>query len=388
MHLSIANRALLRGMLAGTVVLAATSACSRSDRADSGRDTTQTATAVTPSDTAGVAATQPTPADTVSPPSTPSRAAPAPTPQDSTPSGYRAMKPSKAARTDTVAVGDSAQGGKTGERLESTQATPQANEDTLTNQPESDRIRPPEDSSETVGAVTGDSAAAGAPEMARDTSTGLAQADTAAPVAQDTATVMATPDTATQVAADTTQVATDTVALHAEVDTAHADHAEVAVETPSDTAAIKAQADTSAVVGDSTEIGKTGDRIEPNQASAEANADTLAVESERVRPPEDSTEVLGDVTTDQNVAKAEETQKAQSDVSADSAAVAAAGVQSNANMATGADAVALVTREGQRCLVKDPAESREVNWDLAESPATMNPCGTGTMTLPRVQTEK
>ncbi|HVD33586.1 MAG TPA: hypothetical protein VNC19_08430, partial [Gemmatimonadales bacterium] len=51
MNLSMHNPTLLRGILAGAVVLAGVSACSRSDRAGTGRDTTQSgATAVEPSD--------------------------------------------------------------------------------------------------------------------------------------------------------------------------------------------------------------------------------------------------------------------------------------------------------------------------------------------------
>jgi hypothetical protein len=74
--------------------------------------------------------------------------------------------------------------------------------------------------------------------------------------------------------------------------------------------------------------------------------------------------------------------------SADTAAVAAAQVPSTGNIATGPEAVALISREGRRCTVVDPDRSQDAQWDLASSPATMNPCGTGTMTLPRVQTEK
>jgi hypothetical protein len=63
--------------------------------------------------------------------------------------------------------------------------------------------------------------------------------------------------------------------------------------------------------------------------------------------------------------------------------VGAAQVPSTGNIATGADAVALMTREGEPCRVEN---SRDVQWDLASSPATLNPCGSGTMTLPKVQT--
>ena len=65
-------------------------------------------------------------------------------------------------------------------------------------------------------------------------------------------------------------------------------------------------------------------------------------------------------------------------------------VESSADTALGVcDAVAQVTREGRRCAVVQTEESEEdIRWDLAGSPATINPCGTGTMTLPRIQTEE
>ena len=51
-----------------------------------------------------------------------------------------------------------------------------------------------------------------------------------------------------------------------------------------------------------------------------------------------------------------------------------------------AEAVAGMTRSGERCTVAATDEHRGVLWDLASSPATLNPCGTGTMTLPKVWT--
>jgi hypothetical protein len=208
---------------------------------------------------------------------------------------------------DTVIVGDSAEIGKTGERIEPTQSSEQANADTLTTQTESDRVRPPEDSTETLGNVTtgdsmsaaGDTAVTGSAEMARDTSTALAQADTMAEVQVDTTT---------QVTHNSTQVGADTGA------------------------AIQAQVDTTT---------------------------TLAQDTERVRPPEDSVEA------------------------------AAAGVRTSGNVVTGGAAVATLTREGRPCAVVQTEESeQDIRWDMASSPATMNPCGTGTMTLSRIQTKE
>ena len=114
MYLSTHNRVLLRGLLAGAMVLTGASACSRSDRADRGRDTTpvgETGAAVQP-DTQPTATTQPS-TRPVPPPSAPRRqrphrqqaTAPRPSSQSSVPSvvdstgetsdygvsGYRAM---------------------------------------------------------------------------------------------------------------------------------------------------------------------------------------------------------------------------------------------------------------------------------------------------------
>jgi hypothetical protein len=394
MHFTIYNRALLRGTIAGAVVLAGASACSRSDRAEAGRDTTQTAQsapAVTPADSQTVTATHPAATDTAVPAANAAATSEMASRKSETPrstpkpaakvSGYQAMghdtststdtvstetslsagaPADSSVRTDSVLVGDSTQIGKPGDRLDGAEASHQANADTSANRTESDRVRPPEDSSETIGvtadtaqgaAVSNDSAVAGDTAMARDTSSVLAQADT----------------TATQTQADTVAVTSaDTAAIQVRVDTTTADQqTEVAVET---------SADTLAVAEDSTQAGKVGERLEPAEASPEANADTLATETERIRPAEDSIEVLGQVNSD------------RADAAADTSAVGAAAVQSTGNIATGADAVGLITREGQRCAVLNDDRSRDAQWDLASSPATMNPCGTGTMTLPRVRT--
>jgi hypothetical protein len=410
MRLSNYHRELFRGILAGAVVLTVGSACSRSDRADAGRDTTltnQTGVAGSAADSQSMRATQPTAPDSVAPSTdtgvssavterasrSPSRLRAA-APSDTQPAGYQAMGresdtsttdtastemsgaatdtssvPTEASadsaqgRTDTVAVGDSAEIGKPGERVESTEASQQANADTLANRSESDRIRPPEDSSEAIGVATGadseaaagkDSTVSGAAEMARDTSTVLAQADTAGQAPMDTAG----------------QNPSDTAAVQARVDTTTSEQqTEVAVETPADSAT---------VVGDSAETGKPGERLDSTEVTAQANSDTLANNADRIRPPEDSTELVGKVNTDRA--------DARSDAGADAQPVGAAGVQSTGNIVTGAEAVALMTREGRHCEVLSGDKSRDAQWDLAGSPASMNPCGTGTMTLPRVQT--
>jgi len=379
MHLPTRNRALLRGMVAGAVVLAAASACSRPDRADAGRDTTQASqpsAAAAPADSQSIAASaNPAPgsSDTTVAASNPAPKAtsrvskPTPAPRttataDTRPAGYQAMgRDSTAGAKDgsssTIAVGDSAEIGKPGERITSTETSHQANADTLASASDSTRIRPPAESSavatttDSNASASNDSSVAGSTEMARDTSKVLAKADST--------TAQPTADTAARTSADTG-------AIGVKMDTATADQqTQVAVEAPADTAV---------AAPDSAEAGKTGDRLEATAASPEANADTLSDTAERIRPPEDSTETLGQVNRD------------STEVGADTAAAGAAGVEPTGNMATGDEAVALIGREGQRCAVLSSDKRRDAQWDLAGSPATMNPCGTGTMTLPRVQT--
>ena len=62
----------------------------------------------------------------------------------------------------------------------------------------------------------------------------------------------------------------------------------------------------------------------------------------------------------------------------------AAGAAPIGGTVTGIDAVSLMSRAGARCVVKD--DSSDVYWDLSDSPAALNPCGSGTMTLSLVRT--
>jgi hypothetical protein len=410
MRLRIHSGTLLGGLTAGALLLAGTSACSR-DRTSGTDSQTQTG-AATSADTQQ-RTVQP---DTARPTSTDTAIGLAMAPgtkrpagvkdsaetrhpvthtRDTGVSGYRAMgqdtsfvdttnhpsqvapsdttqaspdaavQPNQAGATDstqpsqdTVVVGDSSNVGKTGNRLEPTQSSEQGNADTLANQPGSDRVRPPEDSTETVGVTSG---------MARDTTTALAQADTAAPAPSDSAppvTVQA--DTAPAHSDTSSQMAADTSAIQVQVDT---QQTEVAQQAPSDTTAVQAQVDTSTqaqvdTVGQQTEMAQ---RAPVDSAQAQAQADTTTIAAT------DSAEVIA--------------QQPTQAVETDAAEVGAADV-STANMATGAEAVALVSREGRRCTVVDAEEDKDARWDLASSPATMNPCGTGTMTLTRVQSEK
>jgi hypothetical protein len=361
MLLTIHNRALLRGMLAGAVTLGGVSACSRSDRADAGPDTTQTGAAAT-ADTQPSAATQPAMTDTAAAPAPDTGAA---TPQIATPTPKAKPSQPAAEPKDTTPP--------TGEGVSGYRAMGHDTTDTSVAATTSDTA-----ATEMAGAAVdtseGDTVAVGAEIAAADTTAAPGEiTDTAAagyePMARDTSVALAQGDTAGQVQSDTiVQPEADTAAIQVQVDTTTEAETQLAVEDLPDTVT---------VVGDSSSVDQPGPRAEEDTLSQKADSLAQYHEAERVRPPEDSTETLGQVTADQPNYDVE----AVGDADAD--AVGAAPVQSTGNIATGADAVALMTREGEPCRVED---SRDVQWDLASSPATLNPCGSGTMTLPKVQT--
>jgi hypothetical protein len=296
MNLSMHNQALLRGILAGAVVLSGASACSRSDRVGAARDTTQSgATALTPSDgqtspsapqpSAG-AATQPS-GDTAM---TTVRDTARATAQTRTPHRRTTPSSTRTRQDTTVRSGEAAVSGYRG-----------MERDTASAEMAGTGAATPLDSAGVTSdyALTTDTTTAGYSEMARDTSPAAGRGDTAAVAVADTTT--------------------------------------------------PAESDT-------------------------ATADTLQDNSGRIRPPEDSTEIAGNVTSDND--RAEPTSR---EVPTD-----AAGAAPRGNAVTGIDAVSLMSRGGARCVVKD--DSSDVWWDMADSPAALNPCGTGTMTLSLVRT--
>jgi hypothetical protein len=178
-------------------------------------------------------------------------------------------------------------------------------------------------------------------------------------------------------------MARDTNSAAGRGDTAAVAVADMTTPAESDTAGIKVQMDTTrtdtlkVATADSADTAST--RSEPAAAQV-ANADTLQDNSDRIRPPEDSTEIQGNVTTDSarvagdNVATQSETERIRPPE--DSTEIR--------GTVTGIDAVSLMSRAGARCVVKD--DSGDVWWDMADSPAALNPCGTGTMTLSLVRT--
>jgi hypothetical protein len=105
-----------------------------------------------------------------------------------------------------------------------------------------------------------------------------------------------------------------------------------------------------------------------------------------IRPSEDSTEVLGRVTTDEtadeHVVRSDQETVAAAGNRTDEVGAAAVG-----GNVTSADAVALMSRQGLRCTVADPEANRAVRWDMADTPITANPCGLGSMVLSKIWTE-
>jgi hypothetical protein len=375
MNLSMPNQALLRGIVAGAVILSGVSACSRSDRADAGRDTTQTGAAVvTPPDTqTSVSPSQPSAGAAAQPSGDTVATAQTRTPQQ------RSTGRRDAGRDTTAKLGEEAVSGYRGMEQDTSVATGHTADSTQVSSDSAvSTARPDTGSAGAAGvaspydpsgvtadeAMTADTTAAGYSEMARDTSSAAGRGDTATVAVTDTTAPARSDSSSIQVRTDTT-----TVEAQAQADTT-ATHTDTLTVAASDSADIRdAEADTLQDNAgrirppeDSTEI--LGNVTTDSASSAKENVANLP-ESERIRPPEDSTEILGNVTSP-----------------ADSTDVAgAAAVGQNA---TGIDAVAVMSRAGARCIVKD--NSSEVWWDMADSPAALNPCGTGTMTLSLVRT--
>jgi len=288
------NCALLRGMLAGAVALTGT-ACSRSDRSERSQSGRDTSVVVWPDSSAR--------ASTSAQSNTP-RAETAP-PSDKDAAGYRSME------RDTMSI--------------------------------------PGQDSDSARVSAG--AAAGYSEMARDTSTVAEQADTAATPSGDVA-LQAPTHTSSRAEADGSAEAGVTVADAADT-TGNADRIHLAEDTTG--------------IADSTDVV-------------------------RIRPPEDSTEILGNVppdeagdeTADEQAVRPEDRETvAASEAPTDEVGAAAIG-----GNVTGAEAVALMGREGVRCAVVDPEANEAVRWDMSSTPVTLNPCGMGSMVLSRIWTSK
>jgi hypothetical protein len=429
MQVPISNRTLLRSLMSGAIVLLGASACSRSDRVESGSDNTAAIT----QDTAISGATQDasgTGQDRVTSDTTTrisentgSGAAAG----DTAPARVQSNAPRAATaspsndRPDTSGSAEPSTGGY------------RATERDTASQPESDSARVTEDTSETSlnqadtstvetagAAVTSDTTdtttmdtagAAGYAEMARDTTGGADQIDTTASAAaaadvQDSTMnagrvrpIEDSTETMGQVTTDTGNVAaiSDTVAaiaVRGDDTTGNAN----AQDTTMNAGRVRPIEDSMETMGqvttDTANVGVSSDTVPGDAAIAARGADTTG-NAGRIRPPEDSTEMQGNVSSAESagvnaadtadeapVGADRETQVASEDRTD---AVGAAAIDGTV---TGDDAVAMMTRQGEQCTVVDPESDEEVRWDMSSTPATLNPCGLGSMNLSKVWTEQ
>jgi hypothetical protein len=408
MLFSISNRVLLRGFLAGAVVIAGASACSRSDRTETASDTTAAVLPDTMSDQATTTpATPPSGADTAA--------------------GYRGMERDTSTAPDTTTIPP--EPADTARAITDTSETSAAPVDTTTSvesadaegevalQARVDTARAEADvtaevsvaaAGETdtaaIGDVSADTATAGYAEMARDTSTTPEQIDTIAQAEAADTMAQAEGDVALQatvdtVGADTTVDVSADVAVAAESDTAVivGDSAVAAQPDTSayghaDTAAIQAQADTTAevpaevAVETSPDVDTPGPRAKEDTISTKADSLAQYHEGEHVRSPEDSAEAYGYVSPEEDTGDASVSQEDQEDVAAAEAPTDEVGAAAIGGNVTGADAVASMTRQGVPCVVVDPESDETVRWDMSSTPVTLNPCGLGSMNLSKIWT--
>jgi hypothetical protein len=382
MQVPVSNT-LLRSLMWGAMVFLGANACSRSDRAESGSDNTASLT----QDTAISGATQDAPGtgqdraavDTATPTRENTGAGAAA--GDTAPARLQSNAPRASTASPSVERPDTSLPAKSG--AAGYRATAR---DTVA-QSESDSARVTEDTSETSlnqtdtsmvetagAAVTSDTvatdtmntaAAAGYTEMARDTTRGADQIDT----------------TASATAAAEVQDTTTNAGRVRPVE----DSTETVGQVTTDTGNVAAISDT--VAGD---------------AAIAARGDDTTGNAGRIRPPEDSTEMAGNVSSAESAGvnaadTADEAPVApgarESDTSDREIEVASedrtdsVGAAAMGGTVTGADAVVLMTRQGAQCHVVDPEADEDVRWDMSSTPATLNPCGLGSMNLSKVWTE-
>ena len=345
------NYALLRGLLVGAVVLASASACSRPDRTETGTNNTGNGAMV--ADTANSQdqsnAVMPPAGDTASAANADTNRATgtanAPRAETANPT------PESASRPDTSAAGYREMDGDTSTaEMAAPRDSARVTADSTMAPGEQSSVPPSDSAPMEVATPTTDDTSAAAPQgetpeaaaVPADSSVEMAGAAVQDWVA-DSATGYSEMrhDTSTTMASDTSASAVDTAV---------------------------ASSDTTVGVGDSANVARTGDRLDPVAASAEANDTLTRSEGTPVRPPEDSTEVYGNRTD--NAAPDE---------------VGAAAIGGNVN---GADAVALMTRQGVQCIVVDAESAQGDEVDMSDTPTTLNPCGLGSMVPTRIGTQQ
>lgn len=226
-------------------------------------------------------------------------------------------------------------------------------------------------------AATGDTAPARVPSNAPRAATAPSGSDTAAAgyraMERDTANLPES-DSA-RVTADSSETSQTTVDTNA-VETANA-------ALPADTVATATVEDTTAAAGYVAMARDTGATVD--QTIDKDSTEILGQVT-------DSTEILGNVNSNET-ADEEPVPASEQDSSLEGETVAASESQSDqvgaaaiGGTVTGAEAVALMTREGVRCAVVDPESNEAVRWDMSSTPVSLNPCGLGSMVLSKTWT--
>ena len=396
MLFTVSRRALFPGLMASAVLLAGATACSRPDRSESGvdntaavtQDTTSTAPAAADTSTTTTAGTE---SGTAMGDTAPAQVQPDAPRAATTPGEARPQERSLQGDTagDTSAAGYRAMERDTGGAAEDTSAAA----DTA-GVPQSDSARVTEDTSETsVNTIdTATVEMAGAAEPADTISSPAAEDTSSAELAVEIDTAVTEAQVSDTAVSGYAEMARDTTTTADQIDTtdadvsADADLAAGAADTVDNEGRIRPPEDSTEILG----------QVTTDTSVTVAAADT--VESEHIRPPEDSTELAGNVTgetadeqevdTNEEIAAEDRETVATSEtatveVGADEVGAAAVG-----GTVTGAEAAALVTRQGVSCSVLDPETSDEVRWDMSSTPVTLNPCGLGSMNLSKVWTER
>jgi len=122
--------------------------------------------------------------------------------------------------------------------------------------------------------------------------------------------------------------------------------------------------------------GVSADTTAGNAAVGARGADTTD-NAGRIRPPEDSTEMLGNANAADTADEAPVAQSSEK-----------AGAASMGGTVTGEEAVSMMTRSGTHCRSVDFEADKAIRWDMSSTPATLNPCGLGSMVLSKIESEQ
>jgi len=163
-----------------------------------------------------------------------------------------------------------------------------------------------------------------------------------------------------------------------------------------DTATAPHESDSARVTEDTSETSlNTSDTTSAGYVEMARDTTTTADQAdsaESIRPPQDSTELLGEVNSSET-ADEEPVNSAEETSAPDRETVAAAedqtdevGAAAMGGTVTGGDAVASMTRQGAQCTLVDAESNQAVRWDMSSTPVTLNPCGMGSMNLSKVWT--